>query len=290
MWDSSVLRLAVLLADPAHFAVQQDGVPAFRVDAVQDVACVGDHHRAVFLAGAGADMDRAARDQNRLLAGRLAAGGLGERLRFRVEAEGVERGKVCLAGRFTAMVCLKYFQRLLRLFAELTVLADVRAMRIERLLQPQRAIPFHPQAQRAGRVVADNAAYLAGIEGDGVGTHAVLRAAGVDDLRGRSHHRHMGDLVGAAGARVCAEELQVAGLFGHVDDRSPAEALADLGVGSRPEQLEIIVIDLLVARRYAAAVLPALALRGVGAGNEGGTVEDALLRSLGLAVRAADFG
>ena len=42
-----------------------------------------------------------------------------------------------------------------------------------------------------------NAAYLAGIEGDGVGTHAVLRAACVDDLRGRSHYRHMGDLVGA---------------------------------------------------------------------------------------------
>ena len=99
MWGSGVLRLAVLLADPAHFTIQQDGVPAFRVDAVQDVACAGDHHRAVFLARAGADMDRAARDQNRLLAGRLAAGGLGERLRFRVEAEGVERGKVCLAGR-----------------------------------------------------------------------------------------------------------------------------------------------------------------------------------------------
>ena len=250
----SGLGRAVLLADPAHFTIQQDGVPAFRVDAVQDVACVGDHHRAVFLAGAGADMDRAARDQNRLLAGRLAAGGLGERLRFRVEAEGVERGKVCLAGRPAAMVCLKYFQRLLRLFAELTVLADVRAMQIERLLQPQRAIPFHPQAQRAGRVVADNAAYLAGIEGDGVGTHAVLRAAGVDDLRGRGHHRHVGDLIGAAGAGVRAEELQVAGLFGHIDDRSPAEALADLGVGSRPEQFEVIVVDLLVARRYAATV------------------------------------
>ena len=136
MWDSSVLRLAVLLADPAHFAVQQDGVPAFRVDAVQDVAYVGNHHRVVFLAGAGADMDGAARDQNGLLDGRLAAGGLGERLRFRVEAEGVERGKVCLAGRPSAMVSLKYFQRLLRLFAELTVLADVRAVRIERLLQP----------------------------------------------------------------------------------------------------------------------------------------------------------
>ena len=132
MWDSGVLRLTVLPADPAHFAVQQDGVPAFRVDAVQDVACVGDHHRAVFLARTGADMDRAARDQNRLLAGRLAAGGLGERLRFRVEAEGVERGKVCLAGRFTAMVCLKYFQRLLRLFAKLAVLADVRAVQVER--------------------------------------------------------------------------------------------------------------------------------------------------------------
>ena len=284
------LRGTVLLADPAYFAVQQDGVPAFRVDAVQDVACVGDHHRVIFLAGAGADMDRAARDQNGILAGRLATGGLGERLRFRVEAEGVERGKVCLAGRPAAMVCLKYFQRLLRLFAELTVLADVRAMRIERLLQPQRAIPFHPQAQRAGRVVADNAAYLAGIEGDGIGTYAILRAACVDDLRGRSHHRHMCDTIGAAGARVCAEELQVAGLSGHVDDRSPAKALADLGVGRRPEQFKVIVVDLLVARRHAAAVLPTLALRGVGAGNEGGTVEDVLLRSFGLAVRAANFG
>ena len=290
MWDSGVLRLAVLLADPAHFAVQQDGVPALRVDAAQDVARVGDHHRAVFLARASTDMNRAARDQNRLLAGRLAAGGLGERLRFRVEAEGVERGKVCLAGRFTAMVCLKYFQRLLRLFAELTVLADVRAMRIERLLQPQRAVALHPQAQRAGRVIADNAAYLTGIEGDGVGTHAVLRAAGVDDLRRRGHHRHVGDLIGAAGARVCAEKLQVAGLSGHVDDRSPAEALADLGVGSRPEQFEVIVVDLLVARGHAAAVLPAFALRGVGAGDEGGTVEDVLLRAPGLAVCAADFG
>ena len=286
----SGLGRAVLLADPAHFTIQQDGAPAFRVDAVQDIACVGDHHGVKLRAGAGADMDGAARDQNRLLAGRLAAGGLGERLRFRVEAEGVERGKVCLAGRPAAMVCLKYFQRLLRLFAELTVLADVRAMRIERLLQPQRAIPFHPQAQRAGRVIADNAAYLTGIEGDGVGTHAVLRASGVDDLRGRSHHRHMGDLVGAAGARVCAEELQVAGLFGHVDDRSPAEALADLGVGSWPEQFKVIVVDLLVARRHAAAVLPALALGGVGAGDEGGTVEDVLLRAPGLAVCAADFG
>ena len=84
--------------------------------------------------------------------------------------------------------------------------------------------------------------------------------------------------------------LQVAGLFGHVDDRSPAEALADLGVGSRPEQLEIIVVDLLVARRHAASVLPAFALRGVGAGDEGRTVEDVLLCSLSLAVRAADFG
>ena len=108
-------------------------------------------------------------------------------------------------------------------------------MQIERLLQPQRAVPFHPQTQRAGRVVADNAAYLAGIEGDGVGTHAVVRAACVDDLRGRGHHCHMGDPIGAAGAGIRAEELQVAGLFGHVDDRSPAEALADLGVGSRPE-------------------------------------------------------
>ena len=77
MWDSSVLRLTVLLADPAHFAVQQDGVPAFRVDAVQDVACVGDHHRVIFLAGAGADMDGAARDQNRLLDRRLLACGFG---------------------------------------------------------------------------------------------------------------------------------------------------------------------------------------------------------------------
>ena len=135
-----------------------------------------------------------------------------------------------------------------------------------------------------------NAAYLAGIEGDGVGTHAVLRAACVDDLRGRSHYRHMGDLVGAAGSRVCAVELQVAGLFGHVDDRSPAEALADLRVGSRPEQFEVIVVDLLVARRNATAVLPALALRGVGAGDEGGTVENVLLCSLSLAVRAAEFG
>ena len=173
-----------------------------------------------------------------------------------------DSGKVCLAGHFMALGRLEGFQRALRLFAELTVLADVRAMHIERLLQPQRAIPLHPQAQRAGRVVAANAAYLTGIEGDGAGTHAVLRAAGVDDLRGRSHHRHMGDLIGAAGARVCAEELQVAGLFGHVDDRSPAEAFADLGVGGRPEQFEIIVVDLLVARRHAAAVLPALALRG----------------------------
>ena len=100
----------------------------------------------------------------------------------------------------------------------------------------------------------------------------------------------MGDLVGAAGARVCAEELQVAGLFGHVDDRSPAEALADLGVGGRPEQLEVIVVDLLVARRHAAAVLPAFALRGVGAGDEGRTVEDVLLCSLSLAICTADFG
>ena len=132
--------------------------------------------------------------------------------------------------------------------------------------------------------------YLGGIEGDGVGTHAVLRAAGVDDLRGRSHHRHVGDLVGAAGAGIRAEELQVAGLFSHVDDRSPAEALADLGVGSRPEQFEVIVVDLLVARGHAAAVLPAFALRGVGAGDEGRTVEDVLLCSLSLAVCAADFG
>ena len=123
--------------------------------------------------------------------------------------------------------------------------------------------------------------YLAGIEGDGIGTHAVLRAACVDDLRGRSHHRHVGDLVGAAGAGIRAEELQVAGLSGHVDDRSPAEALADLGVGSRPEQLEIIVVDLLVARRHAAAVLPAFALRGVGADDEGGTVENVLLYAPG---------
>src|SRR5699024_3510296 len=99
-----------------------------------------------------------------------------------------------------------------------------------------------------------------------------------------------GDLVGAAGAGVCAEELQVAGLFGHVDDRSPAEALADLGVGGRPEQFEVIVVDLLVARRHAAAVLPAFALRGVGAGDERGTVEDVLLRSLSLAVRSANLG
>ena len=70
--------------------------------------------------------------------------------------------------------------------------------------------------------------YLAGIEGDGIGTHAVLRAAGVDDLRRRSHHRHVGDLVGAAGAGIRAEELQVAGLFGHVDDRSLAEALCKI--------------------------------------------------------------
>ena len=58
------------------------------------------------------------------------------------------------------------------------------------------------------------------------------------------------------------------------------EVLADLDVGSRPEQLEIIVVDLLVARRHAAIVLPAFTLRGVGAGNLGGTVEDAVPRAL----------
>ena len=68
------------------------------------------------------------------------------------------------------------------------------------------------------------------------------------------------------------------------------EVLADPGVGSRPEQLEIIVVDILVARRYAAIVLPALALGGVGAGDERGTSEDVLLCSLGLAVRTANFG
>ena len=251
---------------------------------------MGDHHRIVFLPWAGADMNGAARDQNGILDGRLRDSGLGKRLRLCVKAKGVERGKVGFAGRFTAMVCLKYFQRLLRLFAKLAVLTDVRAMQIERLLQPQRAIPFHPQTQRAGRVIADNAAYLTGIEGDGVGTHAVLRAAGVDDLCGRGHHRHVGDLVCAAGARVRAEKLQVAGLPGHVDDRSPAEALADLGVGSRPEQFKVIVVDLLVARRHAAAVLPAFALRGIGAGDEGRTVEDVLLRAPGLAICTADFG
>ena len=89
---------------------------------------------------------------------------------------------------------LEILQRRLRFFAKLAVRADVRAVRIERLLQPQRAVPFHPQAQRAGRIVADDAAHLAGIQGDGIGTHAVLRAAGVDDLRSRGHHRHVGDL------------------------------------------------------------------------------------------------
>ena len=100
----------------------------------------------------------------------------------------------------------------------------------------------------------------------------------------------MGDPIGTAGAGIRAEELQVAGLFSHVDDRSPAEALADLGVGSRPEQFEVIVVDFLVARGNATAVLPAFALRGVGAGDEGRTVEDVLLCSFGLAVCTADFG
>ena len=68
------------------------------------------------------------------------------------------------------------------------------------------------------------------------------------------------------------------------------EVLADPGVGSRPEQFEVIVVDLLVARGNAAIVLPALALRGVGAGDEGRTVENVLLCSLGLAVCTADFG
>ena len=68
------------------------------------------------------------------------------------------------------------------------------------------------------------------------------------------------------------------------------EALADLGVGSRPEQLEVIVVDLLVARRHAATVLPASTLRAVGSGDEGRTVENVLLCSLSLAVCAANFG
>ena len=67
------------------------------------------------------------------------------------------------------------------------------------------------------------------------------------------------------------------------------EVLADPGVGSRPEQLEIIVVDILVARRHAAAVLPALALRGVGAGDERGTVEDAVPRALSGCTRG-QFG
>ena len=75
-----------------------------------------------------------------------------------------------------------------------------RIPRREQRRQADAADAAEAQAQRAGRVVADDAAYLAGIEGDGIGTHAVLRAACVDDLRGRSHHCHMGNLIGAAGS------------------------------------------------------------------------------------------
>ena len=100
----SGLGRTVLLADPAHFAVQQDGVPAFCIDALQSVSFVGNHYRRIFSAGAGADMNGAARDQNRVLDGRLPACGFGQRLCLRVQAEGVERGKVGFAGRFIGMV------------------------------------------------------------------------------------------------------------------------------------------------------------------------------------------
>ena len=99
----------------------------------------------------------------------------------------------------------------------------------------------------------------------------------------------MGDLVGAAGLGVGAEELQVSRLGGHGDDVSLAFRYANVIVAGRPDEFEFIIIDLLIAERNGTSVHPLLAAGDVCAGDERGAIEDAILSAFGLTVFTADM-
>ena len=94
----------------------------------------------------------------------------------------------------------------------------------------------------------------------------------------------MRDLVGSLRIRVRTQELQITGLPGKCNYTRSAHLLADRVVALRPQQLEVIVIDFLIAAGNRAAVRPLLALCAVGTSNKGRTVENAFLSALRLTV------
>ena len=86
-----------------------------------------------------------------------------------------------------------------------------------------------------------------------------------------------------------AEKLKIAGLIRAFEHVRAAELLSNLRILLRPEQLEIVVVDLLIAARNASAVPPALSLRRIGARDQRGAIKDAVLIPLLLTVRTADL-
>ncbi len=77
----------------------------------------------------------------------------------------------------------------------------------------------------------------------------------------------MGDLVGAAGLSVGAEELQVSRLGGHGDDVPLTFRYANVSVSGRPDEFEFIIVDFLIAERNGASVHPLLTAGAVCAGD-----------------------
>ena len=120
-------------------------------------------------------------------------------------------------------------------------------------------------------------------------THAVCLPSGVDDVFCVCNHRHMSDSIRTTRIGIRAEELKIAGLIRTFKHVRTAELLSNLRIRLRPEQLEVVVIDLLIATGNASAVSPALSLRRIGARDQRGAIKDAVLISLLLTVRTADL-
>ena len=99
----------------------------------------------------------------------------------------------------------------------------------------------------------------------------------------------MGDSIRTTRAGIRAEELKIAGMIRAFKHVRTAELLSNLRIRLRPEQLEIVVIDLLIAARNASTVPPALPLRRIGARDQRRAIKDAVLIPLLLTVRTADL-
>lgn len=97
----------------------------------------------------------------------------------------------------------------------------------------------------------------------------------------------MSDLVGSLRIRVRTQELQITCLLRKCDHTQSAHLLADCIIAFWPQQLEVVVIDFLIATRNEAAVLLLLALSAIGSCNKGGAIEDSFLSAIRLAVLTA---